>query len=252
MILEARGLAIGYGRRVVGRDLDVALAPGEVLALLGPNGGGKTTLLKTLLGLLPPLAGTLCFAGRPAAAVGPRERARLIAYVPQVHAGTFPFTVGEVVMMGRSAHADLLSRPSDRDRAAVADAIARMGIAALTDRPYTAISGGERQLALIARALAQEPRAILLDEPTASLDFGNQGVVMREIGRLAAAGLGVIVSTHDPNHARRHADRALLIRDGTCLAAGPSREVITAARLRALYRADVIAVGEPEPAFLPG
>jgi iron complex transport system ATP-binding protein len=157
------------------------------------------------------------------------------------------------VLMGRNAHGDLFSRPSARDRQVAAAAIERLGIAHLADRPYTMISGGERQLALIARALAQEPRAVVLDEPTASLDFGNQGKVMREIRALAAAGLGVIVSTHDPNHALRHTDRALLIRDGAVLASGPVREVLTRDRLQSLYRAGVIAVeGAESRAFLPG
>jgi iron complex transport system ATP-binding protein len=253
VILEARDLAIGYPGRMVGRGLDVSLNEGEALALLGPNGGGKTTLLKTLLGLIPPLGGEIRLTGRPLGGLSVRERARLIAYVPQVHAGAFAFTVEDVVLMGRNAHGDLFSRPSARDRQVAAAAIERLGIAHLADRPYTMISGGERQLALIARALAQEPRAVVLDEPTASLDFGNQGKVMREIRALAAAGLGVIVSTHDPNHALRHTDRALLIRDGAVLASGPAREVLTRDRLQSLYRAEVIAVeGAESRAFLPG
>jgi iron complex transport system ATP-binding protein len=224
---------------VVGRGLDVGLAGGEVLALLGPNGGGKTTLLKTLLGLIRPLGGEVFMVGRPLSRLSVRERARLIAYVPQVHAGAFAFTVEDVVLMGRSAHADLLSRPSTRDRQVAAAMIERLGIAHLSDRPYTMISGGERQLALIARALAQEPRIVVLDEPTASLDFGNQGKVMREIRALAEAGLGVIFSTHDPNHAVRFADRAMLIQDGRCLADGASRAVLTGEALDRLYRSRI-------------
>jgi iron complex transport system ATP-binding protein len=253
VILEARGLAIGYRDRVVGRGLDLSLAGGEVLALLGPNGGGKTTLLKTVLGLIPPLAGEVRLNGRLLRALSVRERARLAAYVPQVHAGVFAFTVEEVVMMGRSAHGDLFTGPSRRDRDVARAAIDRLGISHLAGRPYTQISGGERQLALIARALAQEPRVVVLDEPTASLDFGNQGKVMREIGRLASDGLAVVFSTHDPNHALRHAGRAMLIAGGTSLASGPAREVLTEERLRSLYSADVVKVGiDPEVAYIPG
>lgn len=252
MILEARDLAIGYGTRTIGRNLDLHLAEGEVLALLGPNGGGKTTLLKTLLGLVPPLGGGIRLAGRPLADLRVRERARHIAYVPQVHAGTFAFTMAEMVLMGRTVMAGPFAAPSTRDHSVAAAMLERLGIAHLADRPYTLVSGGERQLALIARALAQEPRVVVLDEPTASLDFGNQGRVMREIRSLAAAGLGVIFSTHDPNLALRHADRVLLIRDGACLASGPSRTVLTRSNLEALYRCEIAVVGEGgDPAFLP-
>jgi len=252
VILTANGLTIGYGARAIGRAIDVAVSAGEVLALLGPNGGGKTTLLKTLLGLIPPLAGAVRLAGRPLAELSTRERARVMAYVPQSHAGTFPFTVSEVVLMGRTAHAGLFSRPSTRDRAVAAAMIARMGVDHLADRPYTDISGGERQLALIARALAQEPKIVLLDEPTASLDFGNQGKVMREIRRLADSGFGVLFSTHDPNHARRYADRALLIRDGAVLREGPVGEAITREGLSTLYGVAVQEIGDRSGgAFLP-
>lgn len=252
MILEARGLTIGYGDQVVGRGLDVSMAEGEVLALLGPNGGGKTTLLKTLLGLIAPLAGEVLLNGKSLGRLTLRERARLMAYVPQVHAGTFAFTVGEVVLMGRSASSSLFSPPSTRDRKIAAAATARLGITHLAGRPYTLISGGERQLALIARALAQEPRLVLLDEPTASLDFGNQGRVMREIRTLATSGLAVIFSTHDPNHALRHADRAMLIRDGACLSIGTCSETLTSESLRALYRSKIVTVEDAGGrAFLP-
>ncbi|HEY0302368.1 MAG TPA: ABC transporter ATP-binding protein, partial [Rhizomicrobium sp.] len=175
MRLEGRALAIGYPGHVVGRSLDVALDTGEVLALLGPNGGGKTTLLKTLLGLLTPIAGAVRLDDKALGDYSIQQRARLIAYVPQVHVGTFAFTVETVVLMGRTAHGDLFSRPSAHDHDVAARALSRFGIAHLSPRPYTQISGGERQLVLLARALAQEPQFIVLDEPTASLDFGNQG-----------------------------------------------------------------------------
>ncbi|WP_046868657.1 ABC transporter ATP-binding protein [Microvirga massiliensis] len=253
MILEARNLAIGYGSRVIGRGLNLKLTEGLVVALLGPNGGGKTTLLKTLLGILPPLGGEVLVQGQSLSAIPIRERARRIAYVPQVHAGTFAFTVEDVVLMGRSAHRSVLTGPSLKDRDIAHAAMIRLGIAHLASRPYTMISGGERQLALIARALAQEPRIVILDEPTASLDFGNQGKVMREIRALAEAGLAVAFSTHDPNHALRYADQAVLIRDGRCLASGNAREVLTRDRLGRLYGADVAEVrSELAHAFLPG
>jgi iron complex transport system ATP-binding protein len=253
MTIEGRDLSIGYPDRLVGTGLNVRLAEGEVLALLGPNGGGKTTLLKTLLGLLSPSAGDVRIGDRGLAALPVAERARTIGYVPQVHTGTFAFTVETVVLMGRTAHGSLFAAPTDRDREVSRAALERFGIGALASRAYTEISGGERQLVLLARALAQEPRFIVLDEPTASLDFGNQGKVMREIRALAEGGLGVLFTTHDPNHAMRAATRAYLLRDGACLAEGPVAEVLTVERLEELYRAPVQVLREgARVAFLPG
>jgi iron complex transport system ATP-binding protein len=152
--IEGRDLTIGYPDHTVGRGLDVALSTGEVLALLGPNGGGKTTLLKTLLGLLKPKAGEVRLGDKPLDEYSVRERARVIAYVPQVHIGTFAFTVETVVLMGRTAHGNLFSRPTTHDRAVAHSVLERFGISGLANRPYTMISGGERQLVLLARALA--------------------------------------------------------------------------------------------------
>lgn len=255
MNIEGRDLTIGYPDRTVGRGLDVALSTGEVLALLGPNGGGKTTLLKTLLGLLKPKAGEVRLGDKPLDNYSIRERARVVAYVPQVHISTFAFTVETVVLMGRTAHGSLFSRPSGQDRAVAQAALERFGIAALASRPYTMISGGERQLVLLARALAQEPQFIVLDEPTASLDFGNQGKVMREIRALAKSGHGVLFTTHDPNHALRAADRAYLLREGTRIADGPVATVLSREQLEALYRATVERLTDRASgavAFLPG
>jgi iron complex transport system ATP-binding protein len=255
VILSGHDLTIGYRDRVVGSHLDVVLKSGEVLALLGPNGGGKTTLLKTLLGLLPPKSGEVRLDDRPLAIYTARERARRIAYVPQSHAATFAFTVETVVLMGRTAHGTLFSRPSAADRAISARMLERFGIAHLADRPYTMISGGERQLALLARALAQEPQFIVLDEPTASLDFGNQGRVMREIRELGASGHGVLFTTHDPNHAMRAADRAFLLRQGARIADGEVRAVLDRAQLEALYGTKLALIQDSDSgdsAFLPG
>ena len=255
MNLTGRHLTIGYSDRVVGRGLDIALATGEVLALLGPNGGGKTTLLKTLLGLIAPKHGEIELGGRPLTNYSSRERARLIAYVPQSHSATFAFTVETVVLMGRTAHGNLFSRPTASDRDVAMQSMERFGIVHLRERPYTMISGGERQLALLARALAQEPQFIVLDEPTASLDFGNQGRVMREIRALGASGHGVLFTTHDPNHAMRAADRAYLLRQGARLGEGAVEEILGRDQLEALYGTPVQLITDADGqrgAFIPG
>ncbi len=231
------------------------LETGEVLALLGPNGGGKTTLLKTLLGLLAPQAGEVRLADKPLSAYSDRERARLLAYVPQSHYTTFAFTVETVVLMGRTAHGNLFSRPSGADRDAAARALDRFGITHLRERPYTELSGGERQLVMLARALAQEPQFIVLDEPTASLDFGNQGRVMHEILALKAAGHGVLFTTHDPNHAMRTADRVYLLREGARIAEGATGTILNRQQLEALYGTPVERIADRDTgrtAFLPG
>jgi iron complex transport system ATP-binding protein len=253
VLLEADALRFGHPGRTVGEHLSLALPAGQVVALLGPNGGGKTTLLKTLLGLLPAQGGVVRLDGRALGEWSLPERARRVGYVPQGQASTFGYSARQMVLMGRTAHLGLLARPGARDAAVADQALQRLGIAHLADRSVHRMSGGERQLVLIARALAQQPRAVLLDEPTASLDFGNQGMVMRAIRALADEGLGVLFTTHDPNQARRCADTALLLREGRVLAQGPVAGVVTAEHLRALYGAPVDGSGGPGelPVFLP-
>ena len=257
MILAAERLAFGYRGRTLGRDLDLTLAPGRLVALLGPNGTGKTALIKTLLGLLPPQGGKVTLDGRPLGRWRLAERARVLAYVPQAHGGYFPFTVRDLVLMGRTAHGGLFSRPNRRDREVAEAALASLGIAHLAERPYTMVSGGERQLALVARALAQEPRLLILDEPTASLDFANQARVLERVASLTRASgsdepLGVLFTTHDPNQALQIADRAVLLREGRIMAEGAPAETITEAALGALYGipVDVAALAPDDPRSL--
>ena len=250
--LEARGLGYGYPGRAVGRGLDLALDAGEVLCVLGPNGGGKTTLFRTLLGLLPAQAGEVRLQGAPLASLPRAEVARRMGYVPQGSAAQFAFTVREAVLMGRTAHVGLFAAPGPVDRAAAEEAIEALGIVSLAERVVTELSGGERQLAMIARALAQGARLLVLDEPTASLDFGNQVRVLREIRRLAGEGYAVVFSTHDPGQAFLAAGRVLLIAHGGAFRQGAPEQVITAQNLREVYGVEVrIAAFDGARACLP-
>jgi iron complex transport system ATP-binding protein len=240
MTLALKSLAFGYRDREIGHAVSLSLAEGEVLALLGANGAGKTTLFKTMLGLLPVKAGEVTLDGKPLSAGSRRERALRIAYVPQAHAAPFPFTVRDVVLMGRAAHLRAFAMPGERDRAIADAALESLGITGLADTPCTEISGGERQLALIARALAQQARIIVMDEPTANLDYGNQMRLLAHIRTLAGKGLAIVLSTHNPDHALQVADRVALLKDGTLMALGAPAETLTPQRLKDIYGIDVV------------
>jgi iron complex transport system ATP-binding protein len=245
MSLVARDLAFGFARQPVGEGLDLELKAGTVWCLLGPNGSGKTTLLRTLLGLLAPLRGEVLVDDVPILALSARERARKLAYVPQASEGDLEFSVEEIVAMGRVAHGGLLAGPSVADRQATHAALDRLGLMALAERPLGELSGGERQLALIARALATEAALFIMDEPTANLDFANQARVLRQIAGLREAGVGVLFTTHHPDHALRAADHALLLKDGRVQAQGASAATLNSRNLSALYGCAIDVVDIP-------
>ena len=238
-MLSVEGLDFGFPGRTIGRDVSFTLQAGEVMCVLGPNGGGKTTLFRTLLGLLDPHAGSIRLDSSSLTTLSRAEIARRVGYVPQGHAGYFAFTVHEFVLMGRTAHLGVFSVPGKQDRQVAERALESLGIAHLADKPVTEISGGERQLALVARALAQEPKLLVLDEPTASLDFGNQVRVLQRISALAASGISILFSSHDPDHAFLCARRALLLAEGRVLEIGAPRAVIRPDTLERLYGVSV-------------
>jgi iron complex transport system ATP-binding protein len=239
MRLKVDNLAFGYYKKPIGSEVSFAVESGEVLCLLGPNGAGKTTLFKSILGLLAPLAGTIAIDAEAIDRWSRRRLARVFGYVPQAQLGLFPFTVRDVVLMGRTAHIDLFATPSGRDIEIAEEMLDLLGIVHLSDQPYTEISGGERQITLVARALAQEPKILVMDEPTASLDFGNQVRVLSEIKALAGRGIAVILSTHDPDQAFLCAHRVAILHKGRLAHLGPPQEVITSENLRAIYGVDV-------------
>jgi len=238
--LAVEDLSYGYPGRVVGNHIGFTLGAGEVLCVLGRNGEGKSTLFKTILGLLPPNGGVVRVDGEAISDWSPRRRALTFGYVPQNSGGVFPFTVAELVLMGRTAHRGVFAAPSAADRAASDEAIAALGIEHLARREWLRVSGGERQLVLVARALAQQPRILVLDEPTASLDFGNQVRVLDAVRSLAETrGLSVLLSTHHPEQAFACADRVAVLAGGLLLRIGAPANVITSETLRACYSVDV-------------
>lgn len=240
MTLAARDLSFGFPGHRVGSAVDLEFPAGEVVCLLGPNGSGKTTLMRTLLGLVPALAGQVTLDGRSLAEWPAADRATRLAYVPQATETHFDFSVLEMVEMGRTAHRGVFGTPDKADRAMAAACLHRLQIGALAERPIHRVSGGERQLALIARALATEAAHLLMDEPTANLDFGNQALILDEVARLREAGKAILFSTHHPDHALRIADRVVMLRGGKLLALGPAADVLNSENLSALYGRDVV------------
>jgi iron complex transport system ATP-binding protein len=235
MRLEAVDLAIGYPGHLVGAGISLTLDAGEVLGLLGPNGAGKTTLFRTLLGLQRPLSGVAMIGGEPLDRLPPAEIARRMAYVPQAHATEFSYSVLDVVLMGRTARLKPFSSPGAQDERIARAKLDGLGIGTLADADYTRISGGQRQLVLIARALAQETPILVMDEPTASLDFGNQTLVLACIRDLVADGYGVLLSTHDPDHALLVAHRVAIMAEGGLASVGATRDVVTGPMLSRIY-----------------
>lgn len=233
--LEVNGLSCGYGSNLILSDLSFSLDTGRSLVLLGPNGVGKTTLFKTILGFLPARAGTVRVAGEDVSAWTRRRFAQSVAYVPQTHDVSFAFTVREMVLMGRTPAAASLAGPTRADEEIACNVLDELGLGWAADRDCTTLSGGEMQMVLIARALAQQPQLLVMDEPCANLDWGNQVLVLTRVKRLVDSGLSVLITSHDPNHALLLDSDVLCIGRGFCLDRGCARDVLTIDTLSRLY-----------------
>lgn len=234
-MIEAKGLSAAYGRERILHDLGLQLKAGEAVALLGPNGCGKTTLLKTLCAIRPPMAGTVHVDGDDLFTLSEPQRARRMAYVPQQHRLVFAYSVIDVVMMGRLAGRGLIARPDASDFAAAHAVLSRLGLLHLSARSYAELSGGQRQQVLIARALAQDAPFLLLDEPASSLDYGNQLRLLELLGQLRDEGRGLLFTTHHPDHAFVVATRVILMQSGRFIAQGTPAQIMNREQLARLY-----------------
>ncbi len=263
-LLEARELAFAYDGGFRLGALSFALAAGEILGVIGPNGSGKTTLIRLLSKVYAPAGGEVRLAGTPLGRLSRRALARQVAVLPQDLAVAFPFTVEDLCLMGRHPHAEGRFFDGPGDLARTREAMAAVGVLALRDTPVELLSGGERQRAFLARALAQEPRLLLLDEPTSHLDLRYQREVVGLLRRLNRdRGVAIVLVSHDLNLAGEVADRLLLLRDGRAVRLGPPSAVLDEATLEAAYgcpvRVDkspsgrpVVAIRWPDPEAFEG
>lgn len=237
-ILTLQDVSIGYHHIAIIDDINLFLPKGEISCLLGANGCGKTTLMKTLLGLLPAIKGEIQLNGQAIQSLKPREIAKTVAYVPQAHDTPFSFTVIDMVMMGLTPHISLFSVPGETEKALAHQQLIRLNISHLAARLYSTLSGGEKQLVLIARALIQKPLLLIMDEPAASLDFGNQIRLLEQIEKLKSHGMTILMSTHHPQHAAAIADNVILLDKHHKARQGLSNSMLTLTNLAALYNVD--------------
>lgn len=240
MTIEAQGVSVRYGQREAVRDVDLSVRPGEILGIIGPNGSGKSTLVRVLGGLRAPDRGAVSLEGRSLHSMGRRARGRTIALVPQETHVSFPLTVRQLVSLGRSPHTGAFGWETPRDLDVAAQAMARADVSELADRPIDQLSGGERQRAVLARALAQEPRVLLLDEPTTYLDLRHTVRLLDLVRELAKdQSLTVAVVLHDLNLAGMYCDRLALLSEGRLHAYGTPEDVLVYKDLCEVYGTDL-------------
>ncbi len=241
-LIKVAGISFGYTRKAVLKEINFSISHGEIVTFLGPNGSGKSTLMKILLGIHRPHCGEVFFNDQNIACLSPKFLAREIAYVPQIHKSSFPYKVIDMVLMGRIPHKPFFFRYSRNDYDIAFDVLEKLSIQHLSGRPYTEISGGERQLTLIARALAQGAKTLIMDEPASGLDYGNQLRLLEQILTLSGEGYTFIKSTHSPEHALWVANRVIMIKNGSIFADGKPDEVICDENLHTLFGAKVNVV----------
>jgi iron complex transport system ATP-binding protein len=248
-VLDAVDLSVRLGEALVVDRAHLSLRRGELVALVGPNGAGKTTLVRALAGLVP-AEGKILLDGKPAEELSRRERARLIAYLPQGHVFHWPMAVDATVALGRHPHADPFSPPTDADRAAIARALAATNIEMLAARSVATLSGGERARVALARALATEAALLLADEPTVSLDPRHQLLVMDLLRQAARNGGSVLAVVHDLALAERFADRVIVMNRGSLVADGPPAQALSAERIAEVFGVVTLSVNTSEGSII--
>ena len=239
MSIKVENLCFSYGERQVLDSISFEAGYGRFLSVLGPNGVGKSTLFRCMLGLLRPSAGTVTIEGNDITSMSAAQLSRHIAYIPQSHNPVFNFSVLDMVLMGTTAQLGQFSSPGKAQQELAESSLERLGILHLKERSYANISGGERQLVLIARAIAQSAKILVMDEPSANLDFGNRIRVMQTVKELTKDGYAVIQSTHDPDQAYMYSDKILAMHAGQVLAFGSPKETINDKVISTLYGVDV-------------
>ncbi len=236
-MLKVDQLTFSYGKSLhpVLKNISFHIRQGELCALFGPNGTGKTTLFKCCLKLLVPDSGTVFINGNNTCRMSPKEMARRVAYVPQAHQCAFPFTVHQMVLMGRTPHLNRFFTPSKKDRDIARQAMETLGVTPLSETPFNQLSGGQQQMVLIARAIAQETGLIFLDEPAAALDFKNQVSLWQTLQDIAARGTAILACTHDPNHVSWFCHTTMVLNDAGLLAKGCPGQVMDQQMMDQIY-----------------
>lgn len=235
MKLEVKNLYGGYGKSNIIEDISFSVDSGDILCIMGKNGSGKSTIFNFLLRFLTPSKGEILLNNKPIENYSTKEYAKYIAYIPQYHNTVFGYSVIDIVMMGRTPHLSNMDSPSNEDIKKAYETLELLGISHMARRNYTKLSGGERQLVLIARSICQDAKFLIMDEPTANLDYANQRIILETIQKLSDSGYTIIMSTHSTDHPFQVSNKVLLIKNGNCLGFGDTSDILTESTLECIY-----------------